>query len=168
MKKTRTEKRSNCAGFTLIEVMIVVVIIALLTAAAVPLYGEAMRRSRTTALAADMEQVYVALMRYHTDHGSFPAEDVFDTSSLSPLTTEGYFGDATSLTDKLLGKQLLIYAAPDVGGPDQHFIIVARHVIDPSIIVVAVHTDIIAAAEGWVDGVYVITDGDLEEAGDIG
>lgn len=165
----RQAKRTrSCGGFTLIEVMIVVVIIALLTAAAVPMYGQAMRRSRITALAADLEQLYGALMRYHADHGSFPAEGDFDTASLSPLTTEGYLVSAGSITSKLLKEELVVYVAPDVGGPDQQFIVVARHVVDPSIIVVAVHTSIVGAAGGWVDGVYVISEGELEEAGDIG
>ena len=31
-----------------------------------------------------------------------------------------------------------------------------------------VHTNIIAAAGGWIDGVYVITDGQLKQAGDVG
>ena len=57
--------------------------------------------------------------------------------------------------------------APDVGGPDQQFILVTRHVNDPTFIVVAVHPNVIDATDGWVDGIYVITDGELQEVGDL-
>ena len=61
-------------------------------------------------------------------------------------------------------EKLLIYMAPDVGGPNRQFISVMRLARDPSVIVAVVYTDIIEATDGWVDGVYVITDGELEAA----
>jgi prepilin-type N-terminal cleavage/methylation domain-containing protein len=167
MKANETQRSAPGRGFTLIELMIVVAIVGMLAAISVPVYSQAVRRARVTALAADVDTLYGALMRYHVDHGAFPAEKTFDRQSLAPLTSEGYLADAGALTEKLVGSKLYIYVAPDVGGPDQHFIVVTRHVLDPSIIVVAAHTNIVGAAGGWIDGVYVITDGELQEAGDL-
>lgn len=152
------------AGFTLIEVLIVVAIVGIITAAAIPLYGTTLRQGRSTALAADLKVVYDALMRYHADHGSFPSEDEFDTATLAPLSSEGYYGAPQALTDKLVGNEVTLYLAPDVGGDDQHFILITRHRQDPDLVVVAVHTNIIEETDGWVDGVYVISGEDLEEA----
>lgn len=155
-------------GFTLLELLIVVAIVGMLAAIAVPMYGTAVRQARVTALSADLEHVYGALLSYHADHGSFPAERDFDTETLTPLTSEGYYGDPKGLTQKLAGNKILMYVAPDVDGPDQQFILVTRHEADPRIIVVAVHTGVIHSTGGWVDGVFVISDGELRDAGDLG
>ena len=167
MDGNRAERTRGERGVTLIEVLMVVLIISIMAAIILPVYSNAMRRSRATALAAECETLYEALMKYHVDQGSFPADDDFDTATLSPLSTEGYFLNPESLTSKLQDEEILVYLAPDVGGEDQQFIIVVRHVADPSIIVAVVYTNIIAATGGWVDGVYVITEGDLEEADEI-
>ena len=38
---------------------------------------------------------------------------------------------------------------------------------DPTLIPVVAYTDIIEVTEGWLDGVYIINDGELEEAEEI-
>jgi prepilin-type N-terminal cleavage/methylation domain-containing protein len=159
---TRGPRRDR--GYTLVELLIVVMIIGLLAAAAFPLFSNVMRQSRAKALAAEIKHLYDAMMQYHADYGFFPAEDSFDTQTLEPLAGEGYFNGADALMEKLDRNRVFVYLAPDVGGADQHFILVTRHDADPSIVVVAVHTNIIAAAGGWVDGVYIITENELAEA----
>jgi type II secretory pathway pseudopilin PulG len=158
--------RTAESGFSVIELMIVALIVVLLAAIAVPLYTDALRKSRGNALMVELHHVYDAMMRYHADYGSFPSEDAFDEETLAPLSTLGYFDNAEGLVSKLDGNQVMLYLAPDADGPDSHFVLLTRHAADPEIIVVAVHTDVIAATGGWVDGVYVIDDGDLAEAGD--
>jgi prepilin-type N-terminal cleavage/methylation domain-containing protein len=153
-------------GFTVIELLVVVLIIALLSAIAIPMFSTAMRQTRSKTLAAEVKHIYDALMQYHADYGYFPSEDSFDEETLNPLSTQGYFNGADALMEKLDQNKVLVYLAPDVGGADQHFILVTRHAADPDIVVVAVHTDIIAATEGWVDGVYIITAGELAQADD--
>ena len=163
MRRRVSAESPGNAGFTLIEVLIVVAIVGIITAAAIPLYGNALRQSRSAALTADVKVVYDAMMRYHVDKGTFPSEDDFDTVTLAPLTSLGYYGAPHALTDKLLGNEIMLYLAPDVGGDDQHFILITQHRQDPGIIVVAVHTNIIEETGGWVDGVFVISGEDLEE-----
>ncbi len=91
----------------------------------------------------------------------------FDLATLDPLVSDGYYNHAQGLTGKLSGDQITLYLAPDVDGTDDQFIIITRHTLDPSIIVVAVHTNIIAAAGGWIDGVYIVTEDELAEADEI-
>ena len=53
----------DCRGFTLIELMVCVLIIGLVGSMAVPMYGDAMSRSRKTAVVGDCEGLYDALDR---------------------------------------------------------------------------------------------------------
>ena len=155
------------AGFTLIELMIVVVIVGLISATAIPIFDDALRKSHRAALRADCGTLYRALMSYQFDYNKFPSEAGFDLETLDPLYSEGYFSTARALTGKLQNGKVLIYLAPDVDGTDTQFIVVTRAAFDPSAIFVVVYTDIIAATEGWIDGVYIIDDDDLEEAEEI-
>jgi len=159
------------SGLTLIELMVVVVIISLASALAVPMYADSIRKSRTQALMADGRGLHDAMMAYHADTGFFPSEAnpvgrALNLTTLAPLSTEGYFPTARSLAAKLDDKKVLLYFAPDEGSPDAEFIMIMRAGFDPSVIMVVAHTGIIDVA-GWLDGVYVIGDDDLAEADEL-
>jgi len=139
-----------------------VAIIALLAATAVPIYRNAMTRARLLALAADLTELHESMLRYHADHGGFPADTgagALDTRTLDPLASGGYFASAASLNRKLKEGRILLYWAPDWSGRNSEFIAVARPADDPSTWVYVMHY----AFGGLVsyDGVYVIEDGDL-------
>lgn len=151
-------------GFTLIELMVVMLIIGLLGALAVPMYEDALRESRQAALVNDCQQLYKALMVYYTDYSKFPSEDEFDKKTFAPLSTGGYFPGSKSLAGKLADGKAIVYIAFDVNGTDTQFILVARAAFDPNVIPVVASTDQIAAANGAIDGVYLIDRGELEEA----
>jgi prepilin-type N-terminal cleavage/methylation domain-containing protein len=153
-------------GFTLIELMIVVAIISLVSAMAIPVYEDAIRNSHRSALQADCYQLYHSFMTYQFDHDKFPSESEFDVKTLAPLSTEGYFNASATFTGKLRNRQLLVYLAPDVDGEDTQFVTVAQADIDPTVIFAVVYTNVVAETDGWVDGVYLITPQDLEDAGD--
>ena len=159
----------NCrsAGFTLIELMIVVLIVGLISATAIPVFEDALQKSHRAALRVDCGALYRAFMTYHFDNDKFPAEADFDLETLDPLYSEGYFAGARAFTNKLQDAKVLIYLAPDVDGADTQFVVVTRSAFDPKDIFVVVYTNFIAATEGWVDGVYRIDDDDLEEAEEI-
>ena len=63
------QKRS---GFTLIEILVVVTIIALLTAIGMVSYASANRNSRDAKRLTDVEQIRAALEMYRADQGGYP------------------------------------------------------------------------------------------------
>lgn len=65
--------RKKTAGFTLIEVLVTVTIIALLTAISVSSYASVNRSSRDSTRLSDAGQIRAALESYHSDEDSYPA-----------------------------------------------------------------------------------------------
>ena len=108
--------------------------------------------------------VYGAMMAYYTDYSMFPPDASFDKATMDPLAAEGYMSSAQRITGKLMNDQLLLYLAPDVGGENQQFVIVMRLEKEPDVIVAVVHTNLVSEDGDWVDGVFLITGRDLEDA----
>lgn len=61
-------------GFTMVEVLVVVVVASIVTRIAVPNVQEALLRARATEALADLRVVEVAAREYNADTGSWPAE----------------------------------------------------------------------------------------------
>lgn len=61
-------------GFTLVEIMIVVVIIGMLAAMAVPAFQQVRERSQNSALANDLRIFAEAFETYAMEYGSYPAD----------------------------------------------------------------------------------------------
>lgn len=77
-------------AFTLIELLIVVAIIAILAAIAIPNFLEAQTRSKASRAKADMRTVATALEAYFGDYNKYPPNpDVYEGFNVSPwqLTT---------------------------------------------------------------------------------
>ncbi len=70
----RLQKQGRYA-FTLIELLIVVAIIAILAAIAVPNFLEAQTRSKVTRVKADMRSLSTAAEAYRIDHNAYPITD---------------------------------------------------------------------------------------------
>ncbi|MBI3299226.1 MAG: type II secretion system protein [Elusimicrobia bacterium] len=78
------EKKQS--GFTLIELMIVVAIIGVLAAVAVPKFADLVRKSQEGSVKGNMGAIRSALSIYYSDmEGNFPADD------LSSLTVNGKY-----------------------------------------------------------------------------
>ena len=80
-------------GFTLIELLIVVAIIGIIAAIAVPNLLTAIQRSKRSRSAADMRAIGTALGSYLVDHNIFPNPATSVWTTLSDL---GYYEGATS------------------------------------------------------------------------
>lgn len=73
--RTRLAYR-NEAGFTLIELVIVIVVIGILTAIAIPTYGAIQHTARQNTVNTVANQVYKAVITEATQKGSFSSENI--------------------------------------------------------------------------------------------
>jgi prepilin-type N-terminal cleavage/methylation domain-containing protein len=73
------------AAFTLIELLIVVAIIAILAAIAVPNFLEAQTRSKVARVKADMRTVATALESYNVDTNKYPPDYQYASTNGGPV-----------------------------------------------------------------------------------
>lgn len=73
----------KCAGFTLIELMVVMTVIALLVSIAAPRYFDSVDRGREAALKENLQQMRAAIDRFHADRNRYP-------SSIEELVEQRY------------------------------------------------------------------------------
>jgi general secretion pathway protein G len=71
VKKRNVESKVR-GGFTLIEVLLVVVIIGILAAVAIPRLGGRVKQAQIAAAQADVNNIGMALRLYEVDNGAYP------------------------------------------------------------------------------------------------
>jgi general secretion pathway protein G len=78
--------RGGRRGFSLIELLVVVVIVGLLASIAVPAYRDVQQRAYDAVVTADLNATRQAIEAYITNHGTLPDEDDLQASgfTLSP------------------------------------------------------------------------------------
>jgi len=100
-------KRTNTKGFTLVEIMIVVVIIGLLAAMAIPAFTKVRQSSQDKAVLNNARQLSAAADQYYLENGvsTVASEDLVGSQnyvkSLNQVAKENYpthFTQGTTIT----------------------------------------------------------------------
>lgn len=85
----------NERGFTIMELLVVIVIIGVLAAIGVPAYNNLTERARTTACNANKRTLEAAAGMYYADTGNYPADKSAPESWLDP-NSKPYIDNAAS------------------------------------------------------------------------
>lgn len=72
MKKTTQETNYTKRGFTIVEIIVVLVILALLIIGSVPFIGRAQADARDDKREADIAMITAAIDKYYQDNGEYP------------------------------------------------------------------------------------------------
>jgi type IV pilus assembly protein PilA len=99
-------------GFTLIELMIVVAIVGILAAIALPAYQDYVIRSKVSELEAAIAACKTSIAEYAASHGSAPADTT--SSGCSTLTTQYVLSGVSVTNGTITGTTQNIGATPDV------------------------------------------------------
>ena len=74
MSAVGSRERRASGGFTLIELMIVMVLITILAAIGVAMYGNSITRAKEAALKQDLVEMRKAIDEYYADKNKWPAD----------------------------------------------------------------------------------------------
>ncbi len=123
----RKPRRKRSDGFTMIELMVVVVIVAVLSAIAIPMYGKYVKNARLSEATARIGEILTSCKAYaqeHVDENNVPQwpagadgiVDLSDTELFSYAITSGGGSpaDATPLTIRATGKEKMTGVTVDV------------------------------------------------------
>ena len=150
-------------GFTLVEVMVVMLILFIITGMMVPLMRSAILRAHVGAMAADSKSIHLAFKRFYIDNDMYPnSEDdpAFQLDSFEPLVSEGYYDGRVK--GKLEGGQADGYDSPDDQGVNQEFWLELTLKYNPNVRFLIAESDNAPLGGGeYYDGIYMYKGGVL-------
>jgi general secretion pathway protein G len=80
-------KNKQQKGFTIVELLIVIVVIGILAAITIVAYSGIQARSRTAAATADLRSLEKAMLMYRADYGKLPlAADWYSGTTMPPTS----------------------------------------------------------------------------------
>jgi type IV pilus assembly protein PilA len=98
-------RRDREEGFTLIELMVVVLIIAILIAIAIPTFLGARERAQDRAAQSDLRNGLLAAKTYYTDNETYVGFDTTEMTNIEPaLSSAAITISGNSATDVILVK----------------------------------------------------------------
>ena len=83
------QKIKNTQGFTLVELLVVIVIIGILATGAVSMFTGAQQKARDSVRITDIQAVKLGVEQYYGDKAEYPNADL-GAGALEPLSTNGY------------------------------------------------------------------------------
>lgn len=148
-------------GFTLIEVLIVLAIIAILAAIAIPMMHDAILKAHISAAATDAKAIYVAFKRYHMDMSMYPNASTnpsFQLDTFEPLVSMMYYDGR--IATRLLNDRADGYDSPDDQGQNQEFWLEFSLAYDPTVRFLVADSDDAPLSGGvYYDGFYLFRNG---------
>lgn len=112
----KNRQRAAQSGYTLVELIVVMAIIGLLTAVAIPTFKNILRRGRETVLKQNLYSIREQIDNYYADKGHYP-------KSLSDLVHDGpgYFRKLPSdpITRQSEWEEIKLSDVPTDDGPGQ-------------------------------------------------
>ena len=95
LSKRRTGRRS---GFTLVELLVVIVVLAVLAAIVLPKFMDSSTRSKESSLKTDLKLLRNAVSVFQADIGKYP-NTLADLAATDKTTVKGADGAVVSATD---------------------------------------------------------------------
>ena len=110
--QSNTQRRSSEAGFTLVELLIVVIILGILAAIVVPQFGSSTDDAKSASLDTSLTHVRGAVDLYYQQHGDYPGENL--SSGGVGLPAGAAAGTGALHTEQAFIDQLIYYS--NIGG----------------------------------------------------